>query len=237
MNGANVIGHNALVLGTEQEKTLGREVTSIEAQANAVTILNDEDFAAAGALTRNVKAAQKKVEEYWEPMRASTYSAYKAVTDHKKAMIDPLKKAETILKKKISAYTMEQERKRREEEERIRELARQEMERKLKEAEKAEEAGDKAAVEFAMSEAEVMDNMAATVSIKSEAPKVSGISRTKTWEIKRIDLKKLPDEFAGVLIRPADEKAIMNLIKATKGQISIPGVEYEETVSIAVRAS
>ena len=33
-----------------------------------------------------------------------------------------------------------------------------------------------------------------------------------------------------------DEKAIMGLIKATKGKVKIPGIVYEEIVNISVRA-
>lgn len=226
-----------VVLYSEQEKQLGAEATSIEKRADAIIIKTDDDFAMAGQATKDVKTAQKRVEEFWEPMRASTYAAYKAVTDHKKAMIDPLKNAETILKRKMSAYQMEKERKRREEEERIRRLAQEETNRKLEEAQKAEAEGDVFGAEYALAEAEVMDNMAQTASVAKKTAKVNGISQSKKWEIRSIDLSKLPVEFAGVVIRPADERAIMQLIKATKGKIQIPGVEYEETVGISVRAS
>ena len=228
---------NTTALDTVEEKALGGEVTMIEQRAMDIIIQDDAGFAIAGNVTRDVKAAQKKVEAYWEPMRVTTYNAYKAVTDHKKAMLDPLKNAETILKKKMSAYQVEQERKRREDEERLRRLAQEEADRKLAEAAKAESEGDVFGAEFAMAEAEVMDNMSRTVSVVRPAAKVAGITQTKGWAIRNIDLSKLPVEFAGVLIRPADERAIMNLIKASKGQIKIPGVEYEETVNLSVRAS
>lgn len=226
-----------MVLYSDQEKTLGAEVSVIESQAESMVIVNNDDFTLAGNMARDIKAAQKKVEAYWEPMRTTTYNAYKAVTDHKKAMIDPLKNAEAILKKKMSAYQVEQERKRREQEEALKRLAMEELNRKLDEAAKAEENGDAAGAEYAMAEAEIMDTYAQTATVTQDAAKVAGVYQSKSWEIKNIDLSKLPDEFAGVLIRPADLKAIMQLIKASKGQIQIPGVEYEETVNFAVRAS
>ena len=226
-----------IVLYGQQEVELKTEVSLVEKQANEIKIVTDDDFAFAGQATRNVKTAQKKVEEFWEPMRASTYAAYKAVTDHKKMMLDPLKNAESILKKKMSAYTMEQERKRKEEEERIRKMAQEEMERMLAEATKAEEEGDLFTAEFAMAQAQVMDTMAATATVEKKQQKVDGVSTIKGWTIKSIDLSKLPCEFGGAIIRPADEKSIMQLIKSSKGRIQIPGVEFEETVNIAVRAS
>ena len=224
-----------VVLYSAQEEQLSGEVTVIEKKASGIIIQNDDDYAFAGNFTRDVKAAEKRVEAFWEPMRKTTYDAYKAVTDHKKAMLDPLKNAETILKRKMSQYQIEQERKRRAEEERLRRLAQEEMERKLAEAAKAEKEGNVAEMEFAM--AEVMDSISQTTTIEPKQTKVDGISHSKAWQITKIDLSKLPCEIAGVVIRPADEKAIMQLIKATKGAISIPGVEYEETVQISVRAS
>lgn len=226
---------NEELMLTEQETQLGKDVASIEERAKAIIIRDDDDFNYAGKFVKDIKAAEKQVEDFFEPMRKSTYDAYKAVTDRKKEMLDPLKSAEVIVKKALANYQMEQEKKRREEEARLRKLAEEESRRKLEEAVKAEEAGDAEAAEYAMAEAEALDNM--VVKIEKPVAKVSGISQTKTWVITGIDLKELPDEFAGCLLRPADEKAIMQLIKATKGQISIPGVKYQETFVMSVRAS
>ena len=233
----NVAEKGEVVLYSEQETQLSKEVTSVEKMAVAMTIRCDEDFTEAGEATKIVKAAQKKVEEYWEPMRSSTYAAYKAVTDHKKAMIDPLKKAEKILKQKMSDYQTEQARKRAEEEARIRRLAMEEMNRKLEEAAKAEAEGDLFGAEFAMAEAQVMETASATATVTRPQAQVKGVTQTKAWRIKSINLAELPCEFGGIVIRPADERAIMQIIKASKGGAKIPGVEYEETVNISVRAS
>ncbi len=227
----------SVVLYSEEEKNLGKEATSIEKAAASFIIRTDDDYVSAGEFTKNVKSFQKKVEEYWEPMRASTYSAYKAVMDHKKDMLDPLKKAESVIKKKMGGYQMEQKRKAKEQEEMLRRLAQEELDRKLAEAAEAEGSGDAFGAEFAMAEAEVMDNIAQTATVTSKTTKVRGVSHKTAWEITKIDLSKLPTDFAGVLIRPADEKAIMKLIKESGGNVKIPGVEYEETVSISVRAS
>lgn len=232
----NDAGRDALVLDTTEEKQLTKEVSAVERRASDIIIRTDVDYAMAGELTKQVKTAQKKVEEYWEPMRESTYKAYKSVTDHKKEMIDPLKNAEKILKSKMGEYTMEQERKRREQEAEMRRLAEIEREKKLAEAEAAESKGDIAAAEFAMAEAEVMDNVAVTGTVQVAAPKVEGISKTKAWRITGIDDEKVPIDIAGIVIRPVDEKAILNLIKQSKGKIKIPGVTFEETVSISVRS-
>ena len=236
MNEAAVIGNNALVLDTkEEESKLGRQVSLIEQKAESVVVNSDDGFAYAGELTKQVKQMQAKVADYWEPMRKTTYEAYKSVTDHKKEMLDPLASAEKILKKKMGAYTLQKERERREREEELRRQAEAEMNRKLEEAAKAESAGDAFGAEMAMTEAEVMENVATTAVIKPEAPVMKGVSTQKTWKITKIDSAIVPTHVQGVEIRPVDEKAILRLIKATKGAIQIPGITYEEDVTVSVR--
>lgn len=234
MNGAAT--SNLLVLDTDEEKKLGKDVSLIETRAESVVIQNDAQYAYAGELTKQVKQMQKKIDDYWEPMRKSTYAAYKSVTEHKKDMIDPCKKAEQILKRKMSDYSMEQERIRRQQEEEMRRQAQAEVEKKLAEAQEAEALGDSEAAEAAIAEAEVMDDVAAAGTVQIQTPKLKGVSSTRAWRITNIDVSKVPDEIAGIVIRPVDEKAVMQLIKATKGAVKIPGIEYEETRSISVRS-
>lgn len=225
----------SLVLDTA-EKKLGEEVSAIELQAESVVIATVEDYSMAGKATGNVKRMQKKVEEYWEPMRVSTKKAYDEVLTHKKEMLAPLKKAEKILKGKMGVYLLEQERKCKEQEEAMRKLAEAEADKKLQEAIDASNAGDTVAAEFAMAEAEVYDAAAATGAIAKQTPKAEGVSTSRSWKITAIDSKQVPIEFRGMELRPVDEKLVMQLIKASKGKIAIPGIKYEETVTISVRS-
>lgn len=227
---------NALVLGTEEQKKLDREVSIYEQKANEVEVKTETDFVYVAELTKQVKALKKKAEEYWDPMREATYNAYQTVLAHKKQMTEPMAKAEKILKGKMTEYTLEQERKRREREEELRRLAEAEAETKLAEAIKAEQSGDAMAVEYAMAEAEVMSEAAQNTVVQKPQAKVKGISKTKTWRITEIDAEKVPVSVAGAVIRPVDEQAILRLVKASKGQIAIPGVKFEESYNISVTA-
>ena len=116
------VGSNALVLDSPED-TLTREAGLIEQQASSVVVTNDAEYAAAGDLTKAVKQMQKKVKDYWEPMRVNAKAAYDEVLAHKKEMLDPLEAAEKILKGKMGDYSMEKERKRRAQEEAMRKLA------------------------------------------------------------------------------------------------------------------
>lgn len=229
------IDNNALVLDSPEEKGLGKEVSEIELRVSAMQVTDDLGYAAAGSLLKQVKAMQKKVKEYWEPLRVSAKKAYDNVLAKKKEMTDPIDGAEKILKRKMGDYTMEQERKAREEEERRRREAQAEIDRKLEEAAKLESQGDKTGSDFAMAEAEVYDQYASGVSVQAQRPKVSGVSTSKTWKIKSIDPSKVPIFFNGVELRPVDTAAVLRMVKSSKGQISIPGVEIEEDVVTSVR--
>ena len=63
----------------------------------------------------------------------SAKATYDDILARKKQMLDPLESAEKILKSKMSAYSMEKEKKRKAQEEAMRKLAEQEMARKLEE--------------------------------------------------------------------------------------------------------
>lgn len=219
-----------------QELQLKDEVTAVERQALDLVIDNDEAYAEAGVFVKQVKATAKKVEEYWEPMRKMTYDAYKEVTDHKSQMLDPLKNAEKTIKTKISAYHEEVERRRREEEEAARRAAQEEAERKIAEAQEAELNGDFDRADAAMAEAEVMTQASEVITVFREEPKVSGIIKKTDWEIVSVDSRVVPVSLAGAEIRPVDTSAVMALIRASRGKIQIPGIEYKEKVSISVRA-
>jgi len=217
------------------EQELKSEVSVVEQLANELAVTDNASYEQASDLVKKVKIASKKVDDYWEPMRKSTYDAYKAVNAHKAEMSDPLKRAEKTIKDKMSNYMMEIERQRREEEARLRKLAWEEAERKRREADEAILAGDNETARMAMAEATVMEAAVDTAVVVSEKPEVSGIGKRKDWEIVSIDSDKVPIEVAGVEIRPVDEKAVIALIRGTKGKVTIPGVVYREKVTVSVR--
>lgn len=217
------------------EAELNQEASAIELRVQRMAISNDTDYVCAAEMLKEIKATQKKVTEYWEPLRVSAKDAYDHVLSRKKDMIDPLKSAEEILKSKMTAYSDELEQKRKAQEEAMRRLAEAELERKLAEATAAEAAGDSDAANSAMAEAEVMDDVSVGGGISAPDLKVNGVSKSKTWKIVGVDDSRVPIEINGMVIRPVDEKAILRIIKASKGTVRIPGVIYEETTQISAR--
>ena len=217
------------------EQQLTQEVTDIEFRAESFVIQTPEDYEAAGEFGKLLKQKAAEVTGFFKPMKDSSYQAHKAVCDREKAMLTPLKNAEKIVKKTMGDYLMEQERIRREAEEAARRAAEEERERKLKEAMALEAAGDKEGAEAAVEEAVVMDEATGYSVPAPVKPKVSGVSTSKDWEITSIDTAKVPVNFSGMELRPVDQAAVMRLIRASKGSISIPGIAYREVAKMSFR--
>ena len=214
------------------EQQLSRDVTDIEFQAESLVIQTDEDYAFAGEFGKMLKKKASQVTTFFKPMKDSAYQAHKAVCDREKAMLTPLRNAEKTVKQVMSAYIAEQERKRREAEEAARRAAEAERERKIQEA----AAGDADGAEAAFEEAAIMDDAASYAVVPATVtPKVSGVSTSKDWEIVEIDPKAVPLAVAGIELRPVDQAAVMRLIRASKGQIEIPGITYRQVAKMSFR--
>ena len=227
----------AIVPETEllDEQQLSQQVTDIEFQAESFVVETEADYAAAGEFGKLLKQKTAEVTVFFKPMKDSAYQAHKAICDREKAMLNPLKNAEKIIKKTMGDYLMEQERKRREAEEAMRKAAEAEMQRKLEEAAKLEGSGNQEKAEAAFEDAVVMDEAANCVAVSSAKPKVSGVSTTRDWEITGIDFAAVPVVFNGMELRPVDQAAVMRLIRASKGKIEIPGITYREVAKMSFR--
>ena len=211
------------------EQQLSRDVTDFEFQAESLVIQTDEDYAFAGEFGKMLKKKASQVTTFFKPMKDSAYQAHKAVCDREKAMLTPLRNAEKTVKQVMSAYIAEQERKRREAEEAARRAAEAERERKIQEAATLEAAGDADGAEAAFEEAAIMDDAASYAVVPAAA------STSKDWEIVEIDPKAVPLAVAGIELRPVDQAAVMRLIRASKGQIEIPGITYRQVAKMSFR--
>ncbi len=217
------------------ENELRNEVTAIEELANSIVITNAKDYEDAAEICKQVKITNQNVTAYWEPMRKSTYDAYNTVLAHKKEMVKPLETAEKTLKAKMVEYNTKMETQRRIAEANAKKAAQAEVDRLLEEAQAALDAGDTARAEELLAEADAYDTAATTMVVTGDKPTANGTTAMKTWTIKVTDPAKVPVNVNGVEIRPVDEAAVLKLVKAMKGNIAIPGIEIEETYTMAVR--
>lgn len=206
----------------------------LEGQSREIVVTNDEEFASAGEFAREVKLQQKTVQEYFKPLKDAAHKTHQMLCARENEFLKPLKSAEDACKTAMISYNRKKQEEARKRQEEMQRLAREEADRKLAEAEVAQKKGDEQAMESAIQQAIVADQIGATQFVPCSAPKVSGISQKADWEIVSIDDKEVPIDLNGCMLRPVDAKAVLSLIRATKGQIKIPGVVYRETVKMSV---
>lgn len=218
---------------TPKEAELVNEVTAIEMRAEAVVIKDDKDFEAAGEFGVLLKKKAGEVTDFFKPLKDAAYKAHKAICDREKEMLTPLRNAEKALKKTMGDYAMEQERKRREQEEAMRRAAEAESQRILDEAARLEQEGRGADAEAALTDAEIMEGAGRMAFVPGGVPKAKGVSTGKDWEIVSISDKEVPLSINGAMLRPVDQAAVMRLIRATKGTITIPGIVYKEVAKMS----
>ena len=227
-----VIGSTQKVEG---EAELSKAVTEIEFRAESIVIANDNDYKEAGEFGRLLKKKSAEVTEFFAPMKKAAHDAHKQICDREKQMLTPLVNAEKIIKKAMSSWALEQERKRKEEEERLKKLAQEEADRLLKQAIAENASGNVAEANMTMENALVVEQAGQSIVLDTPKPKVDGVSTSKDWDIESIDASLVPIAIAGMEIRPVDEAAVKRLIKMSKGKIEIPGVKYKEVVRMSFK--
>ena len=173
-----------------KEKAIQKEVSLVEIQAKEMVISSEEEYEKAAEFGKQIKEKAKVVTDFFKPMKDSAYQAHKAVCDREKTMLKPLQEAERILKKSMSAYYQEQERKRRELEEKMRREAEAERERKLNEAAALEEAGKADEAEAVLMDAQVVESVAASATVVMNVPKTKGVATVRTGKLKASTMKK-----------------------------------------------
>ena len=209
---------------TPECREVETQALTIPEQARTVNVTDIETYKSAGEFWKSIKALRSKVADTFDPLIKNAHDLHKSILAKKQTVDKPLEEAEKTVKRAMEAYDREQERLRREEEERLREIARkEEEERRLKEAIALEESGHKEIAEAVM-EAPVT---VAPVVLPKVTPKMEGgpIFRT-VWKFRIVNPNIIPREY---LI--PDQVKIGGVVRALKNQANIPGIEaYEERV-------
>ena len=219
------------------EIELRQELSPVITKAGSIQIYNAEDYEFAAGFLKEVKGAQKKVADFWAPLKKKAHESWKGLTAKEAEMLQPLQSAEETVKFKLLSFQREEEKKRLEEQRKLQaeadERARRERERLIKEAEKLKSPGLK---EQRMAEAEMVE--APVITVQKETPKVSGISTRKVWKAEVIDKKAFlqaavnDNNLVGFIT--VDLSALNRVAGATKGAVNYPGIRfYEEEILAA----
>jgi seryl-tRNA synthetase len=223
----------------DEQRQVAERALTIPEQARSIEITSNEDYTRAGELLLIIKDLRKQIDSTFDPIIKKQHEAHKEAVAQKKKVDAPLVEAEGIIKPRIASWNAEQERIRREEEARLREIARkEEEERRLAEALAAEEEAKRngASREEAAAEVETILNepvYVAPVIVPKSTPRVQGISTVTRWKFRVVNPTVVPREYLVV-----DEQKIGGVVRAMKDATNIPGIEVysEDSISAGRRA-
>lgn len=207
------------------------ESTDLIVQVKNYIVESQQDYDNAAELCKEVKAAIKKFEDEWKPLKDNAYASWKALCAKETEALKPYKEAETAIKARMTDFQrkkIEEERLQREEQERWK---REEAERLLKLAAEADQAGKTENADYLMEMAEQTQHM---VIEQPKAVKTAGTAVKTTWKARVVNDSLVPVTFAGTMLRPVDTSTLDKLAKASKGSMTIPGVEFVEEIQISV---
>lgn len=196
-------------------------------EARSITISDRASYEKAGAFLIGLKALEKEINDTFDPVIKAAYEAHQASLRARDKHRAPIIEAEKIVKSKMGEFRKNEEKRLRDEENRLRELARKkEEEDRLREAERLiNEGRPEEALILLGQEIETPP-----VILPETAPKVPGIVARSVWKFRITDPSKVPCEYHMI-----DEAKIGRVVRATEGKIEIPGVQTYEEKEIAVR--
>ncbi len=220
------------------ELEIRQEVSPVIATANSLTVTNAEEYSYGTDFLKKIKEAQKKVTDYFSPMKTRAHETWKQICNQENEVLVPLKSAEDTTKRKLIDWKMEDDRKREAERRRLQaeadERARIERERLEKQAEKLKTPELK---EQRLEQAQ--NTVAPVIEVQTAVPKVEGISMRKTWKAELTDktafVKAAANDPNLMALLSVDMSALNKIATATKGGVTYPGVRFYEELSMASR--
>lgn len=225
------------------EEIAAQSMTLYE-QALTLTISDQPSFAAAGEFGKSLKDLEKKIVDFFAPIKKAAHEAHKAVTKKESEELAPVQEAMSIVRKTMNIFLQEQERIRKEEERKARlaaeEAARKEQERLFALAAKAEEKGKEEKAEELLERAENVYVAPVTVAPKVEIARFDGgnVGQVKELQVSVTDLKAFLAELVKRNLAPTmvtiGAAPLKAWVKANAMQ-SFPGLAIVETVSVRIR--
>lgn len=204
-----------------------------------VTVADGRAFTRVGELLVDVANHRKDVEGWFKPVKDWAYRLHRAVCDRESEILRPLRTFETTAKENTDRFRRDEDRKRQEEEQRLAEIGRrEEQERLTREAEFLEQRGESELAEQVLEQA--VHAPAPVISIASTVPTVRGMSFRANWKWRPIGgdtpqararaEKLVPREYMCL-----DEKKLNAYAKAHGAGARIPGIEFFDAGTVAVR--
>lgn len=222
---------SAELAGLDAPAEMKNTVAACVAWSNNNTIMTPVQLEATGVHLKDIKAAQKQANEFFDPPIKQAYDLHKMLVGRKKVITDPLSQAEGIDKQKMLTYSQEQERLRLAEQQRLQDEANAEAERQRKALEK-KAAESKKPETIAKHQQAAAQVTAPVIHVAPVAQKIAGVATVKTWTFEIIDPVQVPDAYKLI-----DEVKLGKYARAMGATASVPGVRFcqKETISAGSR--
>jgi hypothetical protein len=108
--------------------------------ANTLAVQSQDDMIMANAMLQGIKAIKKEINESCDPIIKAAHDTHKKAVAQKKVFMEPLDRAEGVIKGKIGGYLDYLDAERRKEEARLREKAEKQQAKEMEKANKKVEA-------------------------------------------------------------------------------------------------
>lgn len=224
----------------EPGRQLETKALSLFDQANAITIKDQPTYDLAVDFLKGVKALRNEAEAHHRPVIDAAHKAHKLAVEALKRIDAPLEQAERAVKGTMASWTIEQERIRRAEEDRLRleeQKAREaELEQQL---EQAEAEGANETEVLALIEQAAMAPAPPPPTVAPAYKPAAGVSVRKSYAAEVVNLRQLIQWVAGNptfdYLLKVDQVALNKLVGAAKSSLVIPGVKVIEKSNVAVR--
>ena len=205
-------------------------VPAVVSQANEITVADAEEYEMACSFLTMIATRKKQVGETFDPIVQKAHAAWKEAIAQRDKFLKPLEQAEVDVKRKVTMWRVEEERKRREEEARLSAIAKAEAEeRALAEAAALEANGEKELADMVLQEA--AEAPPPIVVAPPTVPKQEGIAKKTTWKFRIVNEALIPREFMS-----PDEVKIGAIVRTQKNLTKIPGVQPYPEESVSVRS-
>ena len=208
-------------------------------QARRLKIADQQSYALAAERLLGVADLRREIVAHHAPLKKAAHEAWQQVVAAEKRLLDPVTAAERIYKAGIAAYEAEQRRldaaARAKAEAEARDLAEEQRERELEQAE-----AEGADVE----EITAMINAPLVVAPPQAQPAfqhAKGVTVAANWKGEVVSLEVLVKAIAAgkanINLVMANETAINQLARATRGTLAVPGIRFfsQSTVRAARR--
>lgn len=167
----------------EEVNSLVSESQKLLADAKSFQITTAHEYDLAGTDLKRIKDRMRELDAQRKELTRPLDAAKKKIMDFFRKPEQFLKDAESVYKRSMLSFQAEQQRKAREEQERLRRLQQAEQERLAREAEALEQAGDHATANAIIEQAATMPEAIVPV----EQVKVDGVKTRTTWTAELID--------------------------------------------------